>query len=64
MRFFKPNIKKMLKRKDIDGLLKAVEDNDNKIISAAIKAIGQIGDANIACSLVPKIGRGYGVWGE
>jgi len=41
MRLFKPNIKKMLKGEDIDGLVNALADRDEQVRITAIKALAQ-----------------------
>lgn len=58
MRLFKPNVKKMQKKGNIKGLLKAVDDKDSQIAYTAAKALGQIGDAGTARALIPKLENG------
>ncbi len=44
MRFFRPNVRRMLKKRDVKGLIRAVNDEERGIRLAAIEALGQIGD--------------------
>lgn len=44
MRLFRPNVKRMLKKRDVKGLIRAVNDEERGIRLAAIEALGQIGD--------------------
>jgi HEAT repeat protein len=43
MRFFKPNIPRMLQEKNINGLIKALNDEDWNLCAAAREALQQIG---------------------
>jgi HEAT repeat protein len=43
MRFFKPNIKKLLKNRDLGGLIQALGDPEFEIQNAALRALGEIG---------------------
>jgi HEAT repeat protein len=44
MRLFKPNVKRMLKKRDVKGLIRAINDEERAIRLAAIEALGEIGD--------------------
>lgn len=48
MRIFKPNIAKLEQARDVDGLVRALEDPEAPIRSAAIKALGKSGDRRAA----------------
>jgi HEAT repeat protein len=43
MRLFKPNVQKMEENRDIDGLLKALQDEDADIRCRAAQALGKVG---------------------
>lgn len=49
---FKPNIKRMEKKKNIKGLLKALEHDITSIQEEAAKALGRIGDASAVEPLI------------
>ena len=44
MRLFKPNVAKMLAKKDLQGLVEALGDEDPKVVWEADKALGDLGD--------------------
>jgi HEAT repeat protein len=44
MFFFKPNVEKMEKKRNVEGLIKALEHKDPNVRKAAAKALGRIGD--------------------
>jgi len=44
MRLFKPNIPKMLAKKDLHGLVEALGDEDRQIVLAATEALGELDD--------------------
>jgi HEAT repeat protein len=44
MFFFKPNVEKMEKKRDEEGLIKALRYKDPWVRRAAVKALGKIGD--------------------
>lgn len=48
MRIFKPNIAKLEQARDIDGLVRALDDPEAPIRAAAIRALGQSGDRRAA----------------
>jgi HEAT repeat protein len=41
---FKPNIQKLKDKRDVPGLIKALQNNDPLIFQKAVEALGQIGD--------------------
>ena len=43
MALFRPNVEKLKANRDIDGLLKALEDKKDRVRSEAAKALGEIG---------------------
>jgi HEAT repeat protein len=49
---FKPNIEKMKAKKDVDGLIKALQHQDAELRLAAVAALEAIGDAGAAKSLI------------
>jgi len=52
MGFFKPNVEKMKKDKDVNGLMKALKDKDLHVRSEAVLALQVIGDARAVESLI------------
>ncbi|MGD0152711.1 MAG: HEAT repeat domain-containing protein [Thermacetogeniaceae bacterium] len=52
MRLFRPNIQKMMKKKDVNGLIRAIGDTERYIRLAAIEALGTIGDARAVEPLI------------
>ncbi len=52
MGLFKPNIQKMQKKRDVPGLIRALNDKDFFIRDAAAKALTQIGDIQAIKPLV------------
>ena len=52
MGFFKPNIKKMLNRQDIEGLQAALNHKDEGVRADAAEALGDIGDAKAVEALI------------
>jgi HEAT repeat protein len=45
MRLFKPNVPKMLAKKDLHGLIEALGDEDPNIVDEAATALSKLGDA-------------------
>ncbi len=56
MRLFRPNIRKMLKRKDVNGLIRALGDAEREIRLGAVKALGVVGDARAVDALAAVLG--------
>ena len=52
MRLFKPNIRKLKAKKDIEGLIKALDDSDEDVRLKAVEALGKIGDARAVEGLI------------
>ena len=52
MRLFKPDVEKMEKNKDINGLTKALKDQDEHVRWKAAGALGNIGDARAVEPLI------------
>lgn len=44
MFFFKPNVEKMMRKRDVEGLIKALKYDDPKVRYDAAKALGELGD--------------------
>ena len=42
MRLFRPNVEKMLDKKDVDGLVKALTDREADIRTAAASGLGAV----------------------
>jgi len=61
MRLFRPNIQKMLKRKDVNGLIRAAADPERGIRLAAIDALGSIGGSRAVEPLIAALKDGS--WG-
>lgn len=52
MRLFNPDVQKMLKKKDVPGLIKALGNNDLDVRWRAAAALGEIGDARAVEPLI------------
>jgi len=53
VRFFRPNVSKMEKRRDVAGLMRAcIEDRDGSVRSDAARALGDIGDTRSVETLI------------
>jgi hypothetical protein len=50
----KPDIDQLIEKKDIEGLIGALEDKDSSIVAAAAKALGDLGDPNAVKPLKEK----------
>jgi HEAT repeat protein len=61
MRLFRPNIKRMLKKRDVKGLIMAVNDEERAVRLAAIEALGEIGDLRAVEPLITALQDGS--WG-
>lgn len=57
MGFFAPNIKKLQSQRDVEGLIKALEDPREDIRIAAAKALGEIGGPRALAALVHCLGE-------
>jgi HEAT repeat protein len=61
MRLFRPNVRRMLKKRDVNGLIRAVNDEERGIRLAAIEALGEIGDLRAVEPLIASLQDGS--WG-
>jgi len=61
MRLFRPNVRRMLKKRDVNGLIRAVNDEERGIRLAAIEALGEIGDPRAVEPLIASLQDGS--WG-
>ena len=52
MRLFRPNIEKLKKRRDVEGLIRALKDSDEGVRREAAKALGEIGDSRAVEPLI------------
>lgn len=52
MGLFKPNVKKMEKKKDVEGLIKALEHKNKGVRRNAATALGRLGDADAVEPLI------------
>ena len=52
MDLFKPNVEKMEKKNDVNGLIKALKHKDKNVRMGAAKALGKIGDARAVEPLI------------
>ncbi len=52
MRLFRPNVQKMMKKKDVNGLIRAIGDAERHVRLAAIEALGDIGDTRAVEPLI------------
>lgn len=59
MKLFKPNIRRLLKKKDTAGLIRALSDSDLSIRSAAVSALGEIGDEQSVEALIDALQHGF-----
>ncbi|HLO34278.1 MAG TPA: HEAT repeat domain-containing protein [Anaerolineales bacterium] len=59
MRLFKPNIRRLLKKKDTPGLIRALNDSDPDIRWEATGALGEIGDAQAVEPLITAFMQGH-----
>lgn len=57
MRLFQPNIEKMSRQGDVKGLVKALEDKDEKVVLASIDALRQIGCIPGIQAIVSRLGN-------
>ena len=53
----KPNIERLKKERDIEGLIEAVEHHDYMICKAAVRALGPIGDSRAVGPLIKLLDR-------
>jgi HEAT repeat protein len=60
MFFFKPNVKKMEEKRNVKGLIKALEHKDPNVRSEAAKALGRIGDERAVEPLIQALRDKYG----
>lgn len=58
MGFFKPNIEKMKKKRDTDGLIKALKDKNVDVREKAAEALGEIGGKRAIEPLTQALGDG------
>ena len=61
MRLFRPNVKRMLKKRDVKGLIGAMNDEERAIRLTAIEALGEIGDPRAVEPLIAALQDGS--WG-
>jgi HEAT repeat protein len=60
--FAAPNIEKLKARRDVEDLIRAIHYRDNWRVSlAAVRALGEIGDARAAAPLINELNSDY--WG-
>jgi HEAT repeat protein len=52
MSLFKPNVEKMEKNKDVEGLMKALKHKDTNVRERAAEALGKLGDARAVEPLI------------
>jgi len=51
-RLFKPNVQRMEKKRDVEGLIKALKYEDSIVRLRAVRALGKIGDARAVGPLI------------
>ncbi|MCJ7585697.1 MAG: HEAT repeat domain-containing protein [Anaerolineales bacterium] len=57
MRLFKPNISKLLAKKDMHGLIEALGDNDSQIAEQAASALGNLRDPQVGGLLLEALDK-------
>jgi len=55
MKFLGPNVDKMLKSRDVAGLVKALEHKDSNVVEAAVEALGQLRDPRALDAIVARL---------
>ena len=55
-KFFKPNVEKMEKKRDVEGLIKVLEHKDKEVREKAAIALGRIKDARALPILITMLG--------